>query len=144
MYPLIENHVVVDNYFTHKHSKVKRWFAAYPRYQIHYTSTYAAWLNQVEIWFNIITQRVIRRGTFRSVRELIAKIEQFVIHYSLGSHPFAWTATVDSMLQGNIPIHTGDHHLKRDFKLNLKIGSKLNDFSKRTNNKVEKGIFLTS
>jgi putative transposase len=71
-------HLVVDNYSTHKHPQVKRWLAAHPRYQIHYTPTYASWLNQVEIWFNIITQRAIRRGTFRSVKALIAKIEQFV------------------------------------------------------------------
>jgi len=47
----------------HKHSKVKRWLATRSRYHVHYTPTYASWLNQVEIWFNIITQRVIRRGS---------------------------------------------------------------------------------
>ena len=67
-------HLVVDNYATHKHPRVKRWLATHPRYQVHYTPTYASWLNQVEIWFNIITQRAIRRGTFRSVKALIAKI----------------------------------------------------------------------
>jgi len=92
-------HLVVDNYSTHKHPKVKRWLAAHPRYQVHYTPTYASWLNQVEIWFNLITQRAIRRGTFKSVKELIAKIEQFVIHYNRNSYPFAWTATADSILE---------------------------------------------
>jgi putative transposase len=92
-------HLVVDNYSTHKHPKVKRWFAVHPRYQIHYTPTYASWLNQVEIWFNLITQRAIRRGTFKSVKELIAKIEQFVDHYNRHSHPFVWTATADSILE---------------------------------------------
>ena len=78
----LEVHLVVDNYGTHKHAKVKRWLAARPRFHIHYTPTYASWLNQVEIWFNIITQRAIRRGTFNSVRELIARIESFVQHYN--------------------------------------------------------------
>jgi putative transposase len=52
----------------------------------------------VEIWFNIITQRAIRRGTFKSVKELIAKIEQFVAEYNSNYHPFSWTATADSIL----------------------------------------------
>ncbi len=94
----LEVHLVVDNYATHKHEKVRRWLAARPRYHVHYTPTYSSWLNQVEIWFNIITQRAIRRGTFRSVKDLIAKIENFVAHYNAKSKPFMWTATADSIL----------------------------------------------
>jgi len=95
----LEVHLVVDNYGTHKHAKVRRWLAARPRFHVHYTPTYASWLNQVEIWFNIITQRAIRRGTFKSVRELVAKIEDFVQHYNRRCHPFSWTATADSILE---------------------------------------------
>jgi putative transposase len=91
--------LVVDNYATHKHRKVKRWLATHPRYQVHYTPTYASCLNQVEIWFNLITQRAIRRGTFKSVKELIVKIEQFVKQYNVSSRPFVWTATADSILE---------------------------------------------
>jgi putative transposase len=94
----LEIHEVVDNYATHKHPKVKRWFASHPRWHVHYTPTYASWLNQVEIWFNLITQRAIRRGTFRSVKELTSKIDQFVQHYNRHSRPFIWTATADSIL----------------------------------------------
>lgn len=94
----LDIHLIVDNYSTHKHARVKRWVALHPRYHVHYTPTYASWLNQVEIWFNLITQQAIRRGTFRSVKELIAKIEQYVQHYNKFSHPFAWTATADSIL----------------------------------------------
>jgi len=97
--PDLEIHLVVDNYATHKHPRIKRWLATNPRYQVHYTPTYSSWLNQVEIWFNIITQRAIRRGTFRSVKALIAKIKQFVNQYNRTSHPFAWTATADSILE---------------------------------------------
>lgn len=97
--PDLDIHLVVDNYATHKHAKVRRWLAARPRYHVHYTPTYSSWLNQVEIWFNIITQRAIRRGTFRSVKELVAKIENFVAHYNAKSKPFMWTATANSIFE---------------------------------------------
>ncbi len=92
-------HLIVDNYATHKHPRVQRWLAAHPRYRVHFTPTYASWLNQVEIWFHIITQKAIRRGTFRSVKELVAKIECFVRTYNADASPFIWTATADSILQ---------------------------------------------
>jgi transposase len=93
-----EVHLIVDNYAPHKHAKVRRWLAARPRFHVHYTPTYASWLNQVEIWFNIITQRAIRRGTFRSVGDLVARIDDFVHHYNRHPRPFMWTATADSIL----------------------------------------------
>lgn len=94
----LDIHIVVDNYATHKHAAIKRWIAQRPRYHVHFTPTYSSWLNQVEIWFNIITQRAIRRGTFKSVKELIQKIEQFVQHWNKNGHPFQWVATADSIL----------------------------------------------
>jgi len=95
----LDIHLVVDNYATHKHAKVRRWLAARPRYHIHYTPTYSSWLNQVEIWFNIITQRAIRRGTFRRVSDLIANIERFVRAYNPKAKSFVWTATAESILR---------------------------------------------
>jgi len=95
----LDIHLVVDNYCTHKHAKVKAWLAQRPRFHVHYTPTYASWLNQVERWFAIITQRAIRRGSFSSVKELIAKIEQFVAAYNKSKAPFNWTATTDSILE---------------------------------------------
>jgi len=94
----LEIHIVIDNYSTHKHAKVRRWLAARTRYHVHYTPTYASWLNQVEVWFNIITQKAIRRGTFRSVKDLIDKIKCFVDQYNKNSKPFMWTASADSIL----------------------------------------------
>jgi putative transposase len=91
-------HLIADNYSTHKHAKVKRWLAARPRFQVHFTPTYASWLNQVEIWFNRITQQAIRRGTFRSVKELVAKIDQYVQNSNATARPFVWTATAESIL----------------------------------------------
>lgn len=95
----LDLHLVVDNYATHKHTQVRRWLAARPRFHVHYTPTYGSWLNQVEIWFNIITQRAIRRGSFRSVGDLVNTIKQFVQGYNAHATPFIWTATADSILQ---------------------------------------------
>jgi putative transposase len=93
----LDVHIIVDNYATHKHPRVKRWLAARPRFHVHFTPTYASWLNQVEIWFNRITQQAIRRGTFRSVKELVAKIDAFVRSSNARPTPFVWTATADSI-----------------------------------------------
>jgi len=95
----LDVHLIVDNYATHKHPKVRTWLAQRPRYHIHYTPTYSSWLNQVERWFGLITQRAIRRGSFRSVKELVQKIDAFVQHYNRSSRPFVWTATADSILE---------------------------------------------
>lgn len=94
----LDIHAIVDNYATHKHATIKRWLARHPRWRIHHTPTYASWLNQVEIWFNLITQQAIRRGTFTSVRDLVAKIQQYIDNYNRHPRPFVWTATADSIL----------------------------------------------
>jgi putative transposase len=94
----LDVHLVIDNYATHKHAKVKAWLARRPRFHIHFTPTYASWLNLVERWFGIITQQAIRRGTFSSVKDLVMKIQLFVEHYNSRSRPFVWTATADSIL----------------------------------------------
>ncbi len=96
--PDLDIHLIVDNYATHKHLKVRTWLAMRPRYHVHYTPTYASWLNQVELWFRRISQQAIRRGSFRSVTELVAKIDHFVQTYNTTAQPFAWTATADSIL----------------------------------------------
>jgi putative transposase len=93
----LDVHIIVDNYATHKHPRVQRWLAARPRFHVHFTPTYASWLNQVEIWFNRITQQAIRRGTFRSVKELVEKIDAFVRSSNASARPFVWTATADSI-----------------------------------------------
>lgn len=92
-------HIVLDNYSTHKHAKGKGWLARHHRFHLQFTPTYASWLNQVERWFGIIIQRAIRRGSFRSVKELVQKIEQFVTAYNKNATPFMWHATADSILE---------------------------------------------
>lgn len=91
-------HCIVDNYSTHKHAKVKAWLAARPRWHLHFIPTYSSWLNLVERFFGLITDKAIRRGSFRSVKELVAKIDHFVAHHNQNCKPFVWTATADSIL----------------------------------------------
>ncbi|MEX1258203.1 MAG: IS630 family transposase [Gemmatimonadota bacterium] len=96
--PELDVHLIVDNYSTHKHANVRHWLAARPRYHLHFTPTYSSWLNQVEIWFNIITQKAIRRGSFSSVGQLVDRIRHFTDSYNPDAQPFLWTATADSIL----------------------------------------------
>jgi putative transposase len=94
----LDVHLVLDNYRTHRHPKVRAWLARRPRYHLHFTPTYASWLNQVEVWFGLITRRAVRRGSFRTVRELVQRIDTFVTRYNRTATPFMWTATADSIL----------------------------------------------
>ena len=95
----LDIHLILDNYATHKHAKIKGWLARHPRFHLHFTPTYSSWLNQVERWFALITDRAIRRGSFSSVPELKQKIMTFVKAYNETATPFRWTATADSIFQ---------------------------------------------
>jgi len=97
-YPRVKLHVVADNYATHKHPAVKAWLAKNPRVTMHFTPTSGSWLNMVEIFFGIITRQAIRRGTFTSVKDLIAAIETFIDGWNERCHPFVWTKTADEIL----------------------------------------------
>ena len=94
----LDIHVILDNYATHKHPKVKAWLAARGRWHLHFVPTYSSWLNLVERFFAHITDKAIRRGSFHSVRDLVTKIDRFVTHYNQTCKPFVWTATADSIL----------------------------------------------
>jgi transposase len=76
--PELGLHLIVDNYVTHKHPKLKAWLARNPRVHLHFTPAYSSWLNQVERWFALITERAIRRNSFTSVRQLKQQIELFM------------------------------------------------------------------
>jgi transposase len=97
-YPRKKLHIVVDNYATHKHPDVIAWLARNPRITLHFTPTSGSWLNMVEIFFGIITRQAIRRGTFTSVKDLIAAIGNFIDGWNDRCHPFAWTKTPDQIL----------------------------------------------
>ena len=84
-------HVVMDNYGTHKHPRVREWFVRHPEFVPHFTPTSASWLNQVERFFAQITERRIRRGSFRSVEELERAIEDYLKTHNEKPRPFVWT-----------------------------------------------------
>ncbi|MDF1569510.1 MAG: transposase, partial [Spirochaetaceae bacterium] len=92
-------HIILDNYASHKHPKVKGWLAEHERFHMHFIPTYSSWLNQVERWFGLITDRTIRRGSFASVKDLVTKIETFVDAWNENAKPFVWTASADSILE---------------------------------------------
>jgi transposase len=97
-YPRKKLHIVCDNYATHKHPQVKRWLARNRRVTLHFTPTSGSWLNMVEIFFSIITRQTIRRGTYTSVKDLIAAIEIFIDGWNERCEPFTWTKTADQIL----------------------------------------------
>jgi putative transposase len=94
----IDLHLILDNSCTQKHAKVRACLAHRPRFHVHYTPTYHAWLNQVERWFGIITQRAIHRGSFSDVEVLIARIEPLVATNNKTKAPFNWSQSADSIL----------------------------------------------
>jgi transposase len=101
-YPQGELHLVMDNYATHKRPEIKAWLAANPRIHVHFTPTSGSWLNMVEIWFGIIERQAIRRGSFTSVADLIAKIRAFINGWNPRAHPFIWTKPADQILTDKI------------------------------------------
>src|SRR3954471_3214739 len=94
----LEVHIVADNSSTHKTSVIRNWFAKRPRFHIHFTPTYGSWINLVERWFAELTNKRIRRGVFRSVRELEAAIREYITVHNENPKPFVWTRTADQIL----------------------------------------------
>jgi len=92
-------HLIVDNYATHKHAKVKAWLKRHPRFHIHFIPTSSSWLNMVERWFRDLTQERIRRGTFRSVKQLEAAILAYIEEHNENPEPFVWTATPERIVE---------------------------------------------
>ena len=97
-YPRRKLHVVCDNYHTHKHDDINAWLVKNPRVTLHFTPTSGSWLNMVEVFFSIITRQAIRRGSFDSVKELMASISAFIAGWNQRCHPFVWTKTADDIL----------------------------------------------
>jgi transposase len=94
----LEAHIIVDNYGTHKTAIIRKWFAKRPRFHVHFTPTYGSWINLVERWFAEITNKRIRRGVFRSVKELEAAIREYIEVHNENPRPFVWTKTADQIL----------------------------------------------
>jgi transposase len=96
--PALDVHVILDNYATHKTPAVHRWLAKRPHFHLHFTPTHASWLNQVERWFGLLTQRQLRRGAHTSVAALKLAIEDFIAVNNDAPKPFKWTASADDIL----------------------------------------------
>lgn len=91
-------HCILDNYGTHKTAQVRRWLAAHPRFHLHFTPTSASWLNLVERWFALLTEKQIKRGAHRSTRALETAIRDYVALTNASPRPFVWTKTADQIL----------------------------------------------
>ena len=113
----LDVHVVMDNYATHKTQLIRDWFAKRPRWHIHLTPTGASWLNQVERFFALLTERQIKRGVHRSVAALKAAISAFIQHHNDRPKPFSWTKSADDILASieRFCVRTGTIHNARNF-----------------------------
>jgi transposase len=94
----LDLHVIVDNYATHKHPRVTSWLLRHPRFHLHFIPTSSSWVNMVERWFRDITDKRIRRGSFRNVPELIAAIKEYLDNHNQNPRIFTWTASVERIL----------------------------------------------
>jgi transposase len=94
----LDVHLIVDNYATHKTAIIRKWFAKRPRFHVHFTPTYGSWINLVERWFAELTNKRIRRGVFRSVKELETAIREYIEIHNEDPAPFVWTRTADQIL----------------------------------------------
>jgi transposase len=96
--PDCEIHLIMDNYGTHKTALIKSWLAKRPRYQVHFTPTGGSWLNQVERWFALLTQRAIKRGAHTSISQLERAIREYIDAHNQEPQPFIWTKSADDIL----------------------------------------------
>ena len=94
----LDVHLILDDYATHKTLSVQRWLSKRPRFHVHYTPTYSSWLNLVERWFALLSERKIKRASHRSTRELEADIRDFLDHTNEEPEPFIWTKSADQIL----------------------------------------------
>jgi transposase len=94
----LDVHLILDNYTTHKTATVRRWLAKRPRFHVHFTPTYASWINLVERWFGELTDKQIRRGVHRSTQQLETAIRAYIDAKNEAPKPFVWTKTADEIL----------------------------------------------
>jgi len=94
----LELHLIVDNYGTHKHPRVKSWLKRHPRFHLHFIPTSSSWLNLVERWLRELTVKRIRRGTFHNVATLVTAIRNYIHNHNQNPQVFVWTAPVEQIL----------------------------------------------
>lgn len=96
----LDVHVVLDNSSTHKTPSIQRWLRRHPRFTLHFTPTYSSWLNLVERWFAELSEKWIKRGSHRSVRDLVASIRTWIESWNEDPKPYAWHKSADEILEG--------------------------------------------
>lgn len=96
--PALELHLIVDNYQTHKHPKVRAWLKRHTRFHVHFIPTSSSWLNLIERWFRELTDKRIRRGAFKSVPQLIQVVMEYIAHHNENPRSFVWTAKAADIL----------------------------------------------
>lgn len=97
----LDVHIVCDNYATHKTEQINAWLARHPRFHLHFTPTGSSWVNQVERFFGLLTDKLLRRGVHTSVAALEADIRQWIETWNENPRPFAWTKTADEILHSH-------------------------------------------
>jgi transposase len=95
----LDIHLVCDNYGTHKTPAIKKWLSQHPRFHMHFTPTGSSWVNQVERWFGLLTDQMIRRGVHKSVRQLEADITAWIAAWNQNPRPFIWTKSAEEILE---------------------------------------------
>jgi transposase len=95
----LDVHLICDNLSTHKTPAITRWLAAHPRFHLHFTPTSSSWLNQVERWFGLLTDKQLRRGVHKTLRALENDIRTWVATWNDNPKPFAWTKTADEIFE---------------------------------------------
>jgi transposase len=94
----LDVHLVCDNYATHNTPEIRTWLARHPRFHVHFTPTGSSWMNQVERWFGLLTDKLIRRGVHTSVQALENEIRDWIATWNASPRPFTWTKTADEIL----------------------------------------------
>lgn len=92
-------HLILDNYGTHGHERVRQWLAKHRRFVLHFIPTSSSWLNLVERWFAELSAKAVRRGVFKSVQQLQYAIDEFLQAWNTNPSPFVWTASVEKILE---------------------------------------------
>jgi hypothetical protein len=92
-------HKICDNYATHKTPAIQKWLLAHPRFHMHFTPTSSSWLNQVERWFGLLTDKRIRRGVHKNVQALEKDIRDWIAHWNEDPKPFTWTKSADEIFE---------------------------------------------
>ena len=121
----LDLHLIVDNYGTHKHPRVQSWLKRHPRFHLHFIPTSSSWLNMVERWFREITDKRIRRGSFKNVPSLVTAIKQYIETHNQNPKVFTWTASVEQIMPSRLLKQLAEARLAKNRRSQAYIASTL-------------------